>query len=113
MGDAVSMMLSVVIESITLSVPPAESMMLSACAESTILSAPPAESMILSAQEHACALTLRACLQAGGAESIILSASGAESLMLLAPVESIILITDLNMFNSLSAMDGVDRPLKN
>ncbi len=85
------MMLSAHVESITLSAPPAESTIFSACAESNILSAPPAESMMLSAQGHTCALTLRACLQAGSAESIILSAGGAESMMLLALIESIIL----------------------
>jgi hypothetical protein len=51
----------------------------------------PAESMMLSARGHACALTLRARLRAGGAESIILSAGGAESMMLSASAESIIL----------------------
>ncbi len=60
-------------------------------AESIILSAPPAESMMLSDQGHAPALTLRALLSAGGAESIILSVGSAESMMLSASAESIIL----------------------
>jgi hypothetical protein len=72
------MMLSARVESIILSVPPAESMMLSACDESILLSAPPAESMVLSAR-HACTLPLGTRSRAGGAESITLSVGGAES----------------------------------
>ncbi len=85
------MMLLARVESIIFSAPLAESMMLSECAESILLSVLPTERMMLSAQGHTRALTLRALLHAGGADSIILSAGIAESMMLSASTESIIL----------------------